>query len=113
MSSPGPWRISQRWECFLLEKTDRDSGASLRGAVYEIYAAEDIVTPDGTNRAKKGDIVDIFTTDEKGVGRSEKLFLGRYEALEREALKDIEEIRNLFHFQFYIRMSIQKLSESV
>ena len=69
----------------LLEKTDRDSGASLRGAVYEIYAAEDIVTPDGTNRAKKGDIVDIFTTDEKGVGRSEKLFLGRYEALEREA----------------------------
>lgn len=69
----------------LLEKTDRDSGSCLRGAVYEVYAAEDIVTPDGTIRARKGDIVDTFTTDEKGVGRSEKLFLGRYEALEREA----------------------------
>lgn len=68
-----------------LEKTDRDSGASLRGAVYEIHAAEDIVTPDGTIRARKGDVVDIFTTDEKGVGRSAKLFLGRYEVLEREA----------------------------
>ena len=68
-----------------LEKTDRDSGASLRGAVYEIHAAEDIVTPDGTIRARKGDVVDIFTTDEKGEGRSVKLFLGRYEVLEREA----------------------------
>ena len=38
----------------------------LAGAVFEITAAEDIVTADGTIRAKKGDVVATLTTDENG-----------------------------------------------
>lgn len=42
----------------------------IRGAVYEIVAAEDIVTPDGTVRNTKGEVVDTVTTDENGVAKS-------------------------------------------
>ena len=38
--------------------------AGLAGAVFEVTAAEDIVTADGTIRAKKGDVVATLTTDE-------------------------------------------------
>ena len=34
---------------------------NLEGAVYEITAAEDIVTLEGTVRAKKGEVVDTLT----------------------------------------------------
>ena len=36
------------------------------GAVYEITAAEDIITTDGTVRAEKGEVVDTLTTGEDG-----------------------------------------------
>lgn len=35
--------------------------ANNKGAVFTITAAEDIITPDGTIRAKQGDVVDIVT----------------------------------------------------
>ena len=38
----------------------------LEGAVYEITAAEDIITPDGTLRYAAGEAVDTVTTDETG-----------------------------------------------
>ena len=38
----------------------------LPGAVYEIIAAEDIITQDGTVRNQKGEVVDTVTTDENG-----------------------------------------------
>ena len=55
---------------------------SLAGAVYEVTAAEDIVTTDGTVRAKKGEIVDTLTTGKDGEGKSKNLYLGRYEVKE-------------------------------
>ena len=54
----------------------------LPGAVYEVRAAEDIVTPDGTTRYGKGELVDTVTTDENGYGKSKELYLGKYEVKE-------------------------------
>ena len=57
----------------------------LAGAVFEITAAENIVTADGTIRAKKGDIVATVTTDENGYAESDLLYLGKYEVKETKA----------------------------
>lgn len=54
----------------------------LSGAVYEITAAEDIITLDGTLRASKGEVVDTVTTDDDGMATSKELYLGRYEVKE-------------------------------
>ena len=54
----------------------------LFGAVYEIVAAEDIITQDGTVRNQKGDVVDTVTTDENGTAVSRELYLGKYEVRE-------------------------------
>ena len=51
----------------------------LEGAVYEITAAEDIYTLDGTLRASKGEIVDTVTTSADGTAVSKELYLGKYE----------------------------------
>ena len=51
----------------------------LEGAVYEITAAEDIYTLDGTLRASKGEVVDTVTTGADGTAVSKELYLGKYE----------------------------------
>ena len=58
---------------------------TLKGAVYDIIAAEDIVTLDGTTRAKKGDVVDTITTGDNGTATSKLLYLGKYNVKERTA----------------------------
>ena len=57
----------------------------LEGAVYEITAAEDIYTLDGTLRAEKGEVVDTVTTGADGTAKSKELYLGKYEVREIEA----------------------------
>lgn len=47
------------------------------GAVYDIIAATDIITPDGTIRAKQGEVVDTVTTTNSGATTKE-LYLGGY-----------------------------------
>ena len=59
--------------------------AGLSGAVYEIRAAEDIITPDGTVRFTKGEVVDTVTTGEDGLAKSRELYLGKYEVQEIKA----------------------------
>lgn len=59
--------------------------SGLKGAVYEIYAAEDIVTLDGTVRAKKGDLVSTIETDSSGKAESGLLYLGKYKIVEKAA----------------------------
>ena len=54
-------------------------------ASYAITAAEDVVTPDGTVRYKKGDVVDTITTNSKGTAESRELYLGKYEVTEIKA----------------------------
>ena len=58
------------------------SVAGLEGAVYEITAAEDIITLDGTLRASKGEVVDTVTTGADGTAKSRELYLGKYEVKE-------------------------------
>ena len=57
----------------------------LAGAVYEITAAEDIITPDGTLRYAKGTTADTVTTDKKGNAASKPLYLGKYTVRETKA----------------------------
>ena len=59
--------------------------AGLAGAVYEVYADEDIVTLDGTVRAEKDDLVAIIETGSDGFGTSIPLYLGKYRIVEKTA----------------------------
>lgn len=58
---------------------------NLAGATYEITAAEDIITPDGTLRYAKDTVVDTLTTDEYGAAESKALYLGKYTVRETKA----------------------------
>ena len=58
---------------------------NLAGATYEITAAEDIITPDGTLRYAKDTVVDTVTTDENGAAESKALYLGKYTVRETKA----------------------------
>lgn len=57
----------------------------LAGAVFDIIAKTDIITPDGTVRAKAGDVVDTVTTTDSGVATSKELYLGEYIVKEKQA----------------------------
>ena len=57
----------------------------LAGAEFDVIAAADIVTPDGTVRAKKGDVVDHIVTGDDGQATSKELYLGEYELIETKA----------------------------
>ena len=91
MPQKGIIRISKSGEIFF-SAMETDSVYSLvfadknlAGATYEITAAEDIITPDGTLRFAKGTVVDTVTTDENGVAESKALYLGKYTASETKA----------------------------
>ena len=58
---------------------------SLKGAVFEIKAVDDIVTADGTVRVKAGEVVDTVTTDKNGNAVTRLLYLGKYEVTEIKA----------------------------
>ena len=58
---------------------------NLKSAVFEVYAAEDITTLDGTVRYDQGSLVDTITTDDDGVAKSKELYLGKYTIIEKTA----------------------------
>ena len=106
----------------------------LSGAVFQVIAVEDIVTPDGTVRASAGDVVAEITTDENGYAETEPLYLGKYEVREIKAPdgyvlnnkpKDVEltyagqefEVRDTVNTAFEneyqsVRISLSKVMES-
>ena len=70
-----------------LFKVDKETGkavpqgdATLKGAVYGLYAREDIVHPDGATGTiyKAGEQVAYLTTDDKGQACVDGLYLGKY-----------------------------------
>ena len=65
--------------------TPKYSIGNLKGAVFEVYAAEDITTLDGTVRYEQGTLVDTITTDDDGVAKSKELYLGKYTVIEKTA----------------------------
>lgn len=58
---------------------------NLANAVFEIYAAEDITTLDGTIRYQQGEKVDEITTGKDGIAKSKELYLGKYTVIEKTA----------------------------
>ncbi len=61
-----------------IQKKDSETGEALANAVFDIVAAEDIVTPDGTIRLQKGEVAETLTTGKDGSAISKELFLGTY-----------------------------------
>ena len=69
-----------------ITKADSETGKLIPvKAEFEITAAEDIVTPDGTVRVKKGTVVDTVVTGKDGKGSSKELFPGKYAVTEKNA----------------------------
>ena len=67
----------------VITKVDSETGKPiiLSPATFEVYAAEDIITPDGTVRYTKGQLVDTLIT-KNGVATSKLLYLGDYIVIE-------------------------------
>lgn len=61
------------------------SDQGLAGAVYEVSAAEDVYTPDGTLRYAKGTVVDTVTTGTDSIATTKLLYLGKYAVQEIQA----------------------------
>lgn len=69
----------------IIQKEDVVDGSSLAGAEFEITAAEDILTGDGTLRLKKDEVAGYIITDEQGMAETEELFPGNYLMTEKRA----------------------------
>ena len=54
------------------------SEKGLKGAEFEVTAAEDIYTADGTLRISKGALADTLVTGEEGTAESRELYPGKY-----------------------------------
>ena len=67
----------------VITKVDSETGKPiiLSPATFEVYAAADIITPDGTVRYTKGQLVDTLVTV-NGVATSKLLYLGDYIVIE-------------------------------
>ena len=91
MAQKGVINITKTGEVF--SSVEEDNGVytpkysigNLKGAVFEVYAAEDITTLDGTVRYDQGSLVDTVTTDDDGVAKSKELYLGKYTVIEKTA----------------------------
>ena len=84
----GTIRIHKTGEVFATVHCDADfyvpvyQEQGLPGAVFEITAAEDIYTMDGTLRYTAGEVVDTITTDDTGYAISKALYLGKFHVTE-------------------------------
>ena len=61
-----------------VQMTDIETGAKIPGGSFDIIAAENIVTLDGTLRYRFGQTVGTIVCDETGYGESEEIYLGNY-----------------------------------
>ena len=62
---------------------------SLAGVTFEVYAQEDIVSPDGLDTVyyKSGEHVGTIVTDDNGIGKMENLPLGKYYLVESATIE--------------------------
>lgn len=61
-----------------IQMNDSQTGLPVTGGTFEVIAAQDILTQDGTLRYHAGQIVDEIVCDQDGYGVSEELYLGTY-----------------------------------
>ena len=71
----------------------------LKNVKYNIIADEDIVTSDGTIRAKKDTIVDTITTNDDGIATTKELYLGKYRAEEIATVAPFIKDTTPYHFE--------------
>lgn len=57
---------------------DEDTGLGVSGGTFDVIAAENIFTNDGTLRYRSGQVVTEIICDEEGLGQSEEIYLGNY-----------------------------------
>ena len=80
----GKISVLKRGEMFSSVEVSEDryvpvySEKGLKGAEFEVTAAEDIYTADGTLRISKGALADTLVTDESGEAESKELYPGKY-----------------------------------
>ena len=68
-----------------VQKNDGETGEAVASpATFDIRAAKDIQTPDGTIRLKAGELADTVTI-QNGVGTTKQLYLGEYVVTEKGA----------------------------
>ena len=62
---------------------------SLKGVTFEVFAAEDVVSPDGLNTVfyEKDEHVGTIVTEDSGIGIMENLPLGRYYLVESKTIE--------------------------
>ncbi|MEI3194099.1 MAG: prealbumin-like fold domain-containing protein [Lachnospiraceae bacterium] len=68
-----------------LVKMDAETKEQLTGAVFSVFAAEDIVTPDGYRHYAAEEFVEAVTVGTDGIGITGKLPLGKYKIRETKA----------------------------
>ncbi len=61
-----------------MQLLDQDNGQAVGNASFDVIAAEDIITQDGTIRFREGEVADTIHLDENGYGESKELYLGEY-----------------------------------
>lgn len=72
--------VKDQWFSFIFDYFRK----SLAGVTFEVYAAEDIVSPDGLDTVyfEKDELADTIVTNDKGIAMIEDLPLGRYYLVE-------------------------------
>ncbi|WP_367269894.1 SpaA isopeptide-forming pilin-related protein [uncultured Ruminococcus sp.] len=88
------------------------SVSGLAGAVFEIYADEDITTPDGTVRAKKDELIATLKTNSKGTATSKQLYLGKYRVVEKTAPNGFVLNRNVNHIELTYARQNEKVTNT-
>lgn len=75
-----------------LKKTDKESEEALAGAVFNVIAAENITTPDGTLQAAKAEVVTTLTTGSDGTATNtpNEVKIKKVAADSQEALAGVE-----------------------
>lgn len=61
-----------------VQLVDMDTGEGIAGASFQVIAAENIVTLDGTVRYRIGQVADTIITNATGYAESRELYLGTY-----------------------------------
>lgn len=77
-------RVAPSRNIIRIQMKDQETKMSVEGGSFDVLAAEDIFTGDGTLRYKKGEVVDEIICNENGYGESRQLYLGKYSVRQKE-----------------------------
>lgn len=67
-----------------VQMTDAETGLGIPGGTFQVIAADNIITADGTLRYRTGQTVGEIVCDETGFGESEEIYLGQYLLRQRD-----------------------------